>query len=342
MKRQIILLIFAGGILFALLFLLLKLKNEETTSTHNQQLSDFAIQDTSSITKIIISEPDGQKAVVEKIGHEKWQLNGKYVARIDAMHVIFKTAKLVSVKSEVPNSALKTVLKNIAVTYKKVEYYAGETLIKTWYVGTPTRDHYGTYMLLEKPGFGKSTVPYILEIKGFFGHLASRFFTDEKEWRDKIIYKLQPNEISSIELKNNETPEYSFKIEVAGKNKFLLYDGKNRNINAFDTVSVRSYLLNFRKIAFEAFNRGILNEQQEDSLRKSIPFTIITVKDKSGNSTSIKAYRKAPTEDQVTLGGGKYQFDIEKLFAILPSGEIVIMQYGTFDKIWRALASFTP
>lgn len=341
MKKQIILLILSGALLTFLIIKFVSLKNQESNSTHNEQMSDFAIDDTTLITKIIISNPDGDKATLEKIGHEKWQLNGKYLARIDAMHIIFKTAKLVSVKNEVPNAAVKNVLKTLAVTYKKVDYYNGNTLLKTWYVGSPTRDHYGTYMLLEKPGHGKSIVPYVMEIKGFFGNLSSRFFTDEKEWRDKMIYKLQPEEIASIDFTNNENPEYSFKIEVQGKNKFALFDGKNQPVNGFDTVNVRSYLLNFRKIAFETFNRGILKPAQEDSLKKSIPFTIISVTNTEGETTAIKAYRKAPTNQQKNLDGEKYQFDVERLYAVIPSGEIVIMQYGTFDKIWRALVSFT-
>ncbi len=340
MKKQLLLIILSGALLTFLIFQFIALKNQESNSTHDEQLSDFAIEDTTSITKIVISDPDGNEAVLTKNAQDDWTLNGKHKARIDAMRIILKTAKLVSVKSEVPNAAVKNVLKTMAVTYKKIDYYSGNTLLKTWYVGSPTRDHYGTYMLLEKPGHGKSIVPFVMEIKGFFGHLASRFFIDEKEWRDKIIYSLQPEEISSVDFINNENPEYSFKIEVKGRNKFALYDGKHQPVNGFDTVNVRSYLLNFRKIAFEAFNRGILTPQQEDSLKKALPFSVITVTDKAGNPITLKAYRKEPTAQQKNLDGENYQFDVERLYAVIPSGEVVVMQYGTYDKIWRALLSF--
>lgn len=330
-----------GGILTALVFLLMKAKESDVDSTLDKRYSDFAVEDTAAIDKIIITDANGDKATVVRVGKDEWKLNGKYKARIDAVHILFKTARLVSVKSEVPKAAEKSVLKTLAVTFKKVEYYSNGTLMKTWYVGGPTRDHYGTYMLLEHPGEERSTVPYIMEIKGFFGHLSTRYFTDEKEWRDKVIYQLSPDKIKRISFKNNEQSEYGFKIEVKGKNEFELYDAKNNKVNGFDTVSVRAYLLNYRKIAFESFNLGILSPSQEDSLRKSIPFAEIEVTDTEGKSMKIKTYRKSPTPDQVDMEGMEYQYDVERLYAILPSDEVIIMQYGTFDKIWRALVNFT-
>lgn len=339
-KKQLIYLFLLGGILTALIMVLQKAKEGDDGTTMDSKFSDFAIDDTTAITKIIISDANGDKAVLVKIGENNWLLNGKYKARTDAMHIIFKTAKLISVRSEVPKSAEKSVISTMAVGYKKVEYYSGGVLLKTWYVGHKTKDGYGTYMLLSKPEKGKSTVPYITEIKGFFGNLSTRFFTDEKEWRYKVIYELQPGEISSVDFVNNENPEYSFKIEVKGKNKFELFDHTKSKVPDFDTVSVRSYLLSYRKVAFETFNRGILNEKQEDSLRKAIPFALITVKDVKENSTTLKLYRKAPTPEQKNVADQNYQWDVERLFAILPTGEVIIMQYGTVDKIWRAILNF--
>lgn len=340
MKKQYIYLILLGGVLTALIYFLMKAKEGDQNSTLKNRHSDFAIEDTNSIDKIIITDANGDKATLTKLGKDEWQLNGKYKARIDAIRIILKTVKLISVKSEVPLSAKKNILKTMMVTYKKVEYYSNEILLKTWYVGGPTRDHYGTYMLLEHSDGGRDTVPFITEIKGFFGSLNTRYFTDVKEWRDKVIYQLNPDKIKSVELKNNEQPEYGFKIEVKGKNSFELWDAQNKKVAGFDTVSVRAYLLNYRKIAFEGFNRGILNEKQEDSLRKSIPFAEFTVTDISGKSLKIKTYRKAPLPDQVDLEGIAYPYDIERLYGILPTGEIIIMQYGTVDKIWRAILNF--
>jgi len=129
-KKQYIYFILLAGVLTTLVLLLRKAQNEETNSTHNQRLSDFAIEDTSSIDRIVITDANGGRAEVIKKSQDYWQLNGKYKARIDAIHIIMKTAKQISVKSEVPASATKTVLSTISVGYKKVEYYSGNTYLR--------------------------------------------------------------------------------------------------------------------------------------------------------------------------------------------------------------------
>ena len=76
----------------------------------------------------------------------------------------------------------------LSVRHKKVEIFTtdGENPIKTWYVGSSTKDHLGTYMLLQNKQ-QKSSVPYITYKPGFYGTLDVRFFTNWKEWRSSNI-----------------------------------------------------------------------------------------------------------------------------------------------------------
>ena len=54
--------------------------------------------------------------------------------------------------------------------------------MKTWYVGTATPSHTGTYMVLETPE-GRGAKPYVVHMEGFTGYLSTRFFTSERDWR---------------------------------------------------------------------------------------------------------------------------------------------------------------
>ena len=58
---------------------------------------------------------------------------------------------------------------------------------KTWYIGSPTQDHTGTYMLLQL-GQDKSSKPYVTYKPGMYGTLEVRFFTDWKAWRSPRIF----------------------------------------------------------------------------------------------------------------------------------------------------------
>ncbi len=56
---------------------------------------------------------------------------------------------------------------------KKVEIYeGGDVPSKIWIVGHGTKDHFGTYMLLEKPGEGRSNSALHLRHGRLHGHLG--------------------------------------------------------------------------------------------------------------------------------------------------------------------------
>ena len=68
------------------------------------------------------------------------------------------------------------MIKRLAVNHKRVDIYDQKNkLIKTWYIGSPTPDHLGTFMLLKKDGI-KGSRPYIMFKPGVYGSLDVRFF----------------------------------------------------------------------------------------------------------------------------------------------------------------------
>ena len=57
---------------------------------------------------------------------------------------------------------------NLSVSAKKVEIYTDGDGVKTWYVGTSTPSHTGTYMLLETTSMGKASEPFIVHMEGIY------------------------------------------------------------------------------------------------------------------------------------------------------------------------------
>ena len=56
-----------------------------------------------------------------------------------------------------------------------------------------------------------SSEPYVVSIPGFNGYLSSRFSCEENDWKDKIIFNYDKNEIESVHLNYRDTI-HSFKI----------------------------------------------------------------------------------------------------------------------------------
>ena len=125
----------------------------QNTNTIRSEFSDFALEDTSSVSRMFISDFEGISADLTRQSDNTWKINDKYKARQDAIDLILKTVNSVKVTETVPRSSKETVIKSMAGSSIKVEIYtSSEKPAKVYYVGNPTQNHFGTYMLLEIDG----------------------------------------------------------------------------------------------------------------------------------------------------------------------------------------------
>ncbi len=318
-------------LLIALALIALTLYLTRRSGTIPQELKDFAIEDTASVSQIFLAGKSGQSIhLIRKESH--WEVNGKYHARKDAVDVLLKTLLRMDVKSPVPQASFETVVTNLAAEHTKVEIYtAGNEPEKVFYVGGSTADNYGTYMMLEK-----SSTPFIMHIPGFAGYLSTRFFLDENAWRDVGLFRYRFDEIKSVTLENIRQPEQSFTAINHGNNQFdLLYASSNQPYRGFDTLKVKEYLSAFKKLNFERFVDE-LTETQIDSVFQLSPEYIIRLEDTYGKTTQLKAtLRKAELDDEY------YQYDVDRMYGrIDENDELVIIQYFNFDPLFRDIDDF--
>src|ERR1051326_383413 len=126
-KNKIAVLLF---IVLASLGLWLYLHNSE--GTIRKELYDFAVADTSSITKIHMTNKAGKEITLEKNKAGDWKLNDQFKARTDAVKNLLACIKDLQVRQPVANSAIENVSKELATSATKVEIYSGEKLIKLY------------------------------------------------------------------------------------------------------------------------------------------------------------------------------------------------------------------
>lgn len=306
----------------------------------DEALSDFAIEDTASIDKLILTDTEGNKGVtLIRHGVEWSDINGECVQQ-HLVHTILMTIKRVMVKGPVPKNSIETVNKNLTTHHKKVEIYQNGKLAKTWYVGQPTPDQYGTYMLLKDPEKGKSPEPFIMYLPNMHGNLESRFITNPLEFECTEVFKYDPLKIKTVDVKRPDSTQYSFKITALDKNQFSM-SSNGKNIDVFDTVLVRSYLVGFKKIHFEQHNY-LINKKSEDSLKATTPWYEIEVTDKQNEKRKISCYRKRMTYVRYDYDGNLIEWDRDRLWVVIPDGRLVVGQYYTFDKILKDLRFFVP
>ncbi|MBN4082089.1 hypothetical protein JYT21_00135 [bacterium AH-315-B15] len=335
-KTIVVVLVVAGLAWFA--WDLSRDKGNSKLADHS--LSDFAIKDTASINRLIITDTDGNEGVTLSRNGGQWEMENYDCIQQHLVKIILETIKHVRVKGPVQEAAVETVNKQLTAHHKKIEIYVNGEIAKTWYVGNATADHYGTHMLLKDPELGKSPEPFIMHMPNMHGSLNSRFIVDPREFECTGIFNYDPLEIASVSVRQPDSAKHNFKIIASGKNSFALFNN-DRVIEKFDTMAIRGYLLYFQKVHFERHNYEY-GKKEIDSLIRTTPYFTIEVKTKMGVSKKIRIHKRRYNYYKEDLDGNKLEFDQDRVWVFLPDNTLVIGQYHTFGKLLRNLDWFIP
>jgi len=179
-----------------------------------------------------------------------------------------------------------------------------------------------------------SAKPFITYIPGFEGYLTTRYFTQEKLWRDRTVMHYVPSDIKSVKLEVPDRPEYSYELKVNGNNDYEVTMLSGKKLENIDPLSVKQYLTYFQQLNFESLDMGMA-QKEIDSTLKSTPINILTVTDNAGKVNRIKFFaRKPKKEDMISPEGKVVKFDLDRMNALLEStSDFVMVQYYVFGKV---------
>jgi hypothetical protein len=344
-NRFIIIAVIVLGFM-ALIFVL-----TNTTNTFKRSQSDFAVDDTSNITTIFMSDKNNNTVkMTRQLPGYKWIINDKYPGHRFNINMLLETVLNVQVKQPVPLAARNNMIKELSVNSVKVEIYQWvyrievfgirlfphEKLTKVYYVGGATQDNHGTYMLMQD-----SPDPFITYLPGLRGFLSPRYMPIEKYWRDYTVFRKDIHEIASVRVEFPTIPDQSFIINNHhDRNIELVSLFNNSRITNFDTLKVMNFLAAFRNLNFEALLNDI-DPQKKDSILSSPPFTIITVTDTSGISKTVKTFHKKSGYNEADYNGKPLPYDLDRAYALVNDGkDLTLIQFFVFDKILKPVKYF--
>src|SRR5690606_2945170 len=128
---------------------------------------------------------------------EGWVLNNKYPVLQSTLRQLLRTLYLQRASHPVPDSYRDDVIRSLVGGRIKTELYDREgRKMRTFYVGGEISRFAGTAMLMEG-----SERPYVVGIAGFDGYLTTRFSTDIGQWRDRIVFDYEPEQIGQISVR---------------------------------------------------------------------------------------------------------------------------------------------
>jgi hypothetical protein len=290
---------------------------------------EFAVTDTNSVSKIIISDAFSNRFTMLRNGDEWTDQNGGCIMQSSA-HYILEALGNISLKGYLSEKSHKQFIKLMSASHTKVEIFQDGEWTKTWYIGPSSQDHNGQIMLLETAENGKSSNPVMMQIKGMTGIIEPRFFADPRKWACTNIFELEMEQIAHVDIKYPKESYRNFHIAAKGNRFVLTQNGKN--IPSVDTLNIYRYLQGYKKIHFELANYE-LTKKQVDSLKRSVPFCVLSVNEKQGKAMKLRMFKIASKEGQRNEFGQMENMDMNKFWCQLPSGEMVKCQYFVFNPL---------
>ncbi len=321
-----------------------------TNSTLNPGISDFAIEDTATVTRIYMADKSDQQIELKRTSIGTWQLNNKYDAHQENMRIMLQTLANMKVREPVARAAHNNILSMLAVKSVKVEIYQNvhrisigsmklfphEKLTKTFYIGDATMDNSGTYALMEN-----AKAPVVLYLPGLRGYIATRFSTSETDWRVHTVFNKKLPEINSITVRHLDKPNESFKVINVNNDALKLvrlFD--NTEVNQYDTIRLVSFVNAFRNIRYETLMND-MEPQRRDSIMNSAPIHHITLEAKDGTVQSIRTFARMLPEPEIDVfDGSVITYDMDRMFGLVNEEDFVTIQFFVFDKILLPLSTF--
>jgi hypothetical protein len=307
---------------------------------HNTTLppksTEFAVKDTQNISKIFLADMSGNRVLLERTKNG-WIVNGKFEANQDRIELLLETIASIEVKNPVPIAAEEYVIKNMSSGSTKVEIYTTKKKpVKVYYVGGPTQDYLGTYMMLDV----KKKVPYVMHKPGLNGYVSEGYyFTDEAEWRTKEIFKYDPADIVQVRIEYFKDPSRSFILKTEAGNTFkieTIHSKANSEIEP-DQKKAKRFLIGFSNIQYmEILNFQGINHFK-DSILKQTPVIRVSITDINNKIKVLSLFLKP--KDIRTKAETDLLYDPAYFYAIVNdrSDQILIMQSLVLERIlWKA------
>ncbi|NOT37968.1 MAG: DUF4340 domain-containing protein [Saprospiraceae bacterium] len=328
-KNLILLVIFAllGGLSYYLI------KNKSTKTNIDTWDRNFAVKNSEEITKVFLSQKNGNNILLTKNGNH-WIINNKYKVFPNTMQHLLNLLQNIKVNSIPHKNAYSVIMNEFASIGIKVEVYEGEEKTRTYYVGGVTEDESGLYCLMEG-----SEQPYIMKDNKAPANLRVRFDIKEVDWRDRSVFSVKTDEISKIKIDYPRNKSMGFTISKNDKS-FQLTDSDNKNIDIKNSKIIKNFLSEFEPIQAEA----IVNDHRAiDSINNLVPYVSYEIHSKN-QATPLQLKLYPVNENVETPVDLREEFlnrkNFFRFYVVRSDGDFLLLQKPQIENVFFDLPEF--
>ena len=311
-------------------------------STLEKRESDFALKNIDDVTKIRLSDTKGNEVILTK-KDKKWIVNGQYEVNDMAKGLLFTAIQKVETNYRSPDNAEPVVMKDMAVLHNKCEIYlnGNDKPYKVYYVGGPTADGQGTYMIMERDGV-MAHHSYVTHIPGVNTYLTARYFPDIDRWRSIWVYRDNDQTIQSLKVTYNRELQKSFEITRVANDSFVIANSDGQVLEQPKQRFIHQYLEFYNGLPLEIIKNK--DTAARDTVTTAEPYCTITMKRKDKTESTVIVYYipvNEQTKVQFDEQGHKLLYDIEHYYILMNDRkDFAMIQFYTWGKVLRSYQDF--
>jgi hypothetical protein len=311
--------------------------NEVRVANENEFF--FNIEDTASITKIIISDLT-PKSITIKREAGYWSLNDTLKHRKDHIDDVLDILYRMRKQSDVKDSELNLINSWLETKRTKVEVFLNNENepVKTIYIGLPTQDSKATFMKLKG-----AKRPYVVHIPNENRHLNPSFSTDIIALKSTEVFSYPRESIQSVEVIHSSDSVKSFRIDLSEEGGYDVYtlpeNEKLENAKPYivkDFMGLFSNLNYYDDLAWEP-------QPRKDSIKALAPDYIFRVTDKNNKTSELRSCLIRYRDDElIELPDNVYKpdnmipginYNPDAMYAVFNDKDIYMIQFNVFRKI---------
>jgi hypothetical protein len=330
-------------ILFAVLAILgsasawyFAIKNNDNDTSLEGYDFNFAVKDTANIGKILIADRQGKTATLTRTSPSDWQINGKFKAMPNAVDNLLDVVARIELMYRLPRNAVAGVVQDMATISRLVQVYDKKgKMMRSYYIGGVDMDGRGTYLMMEG-----ANEPYAAHIPNFEGSPAVRYFTEEMDWRDRMIFTSSVEDIEEVSIDYPLQKGQSFRVKRDGLAFKVepFYPVTPRSPYPLNQGMVEAFLIGFKKLGAEGFENTF---EKKDSVKAVTPFATVSLTNRKGTTKTLSFHPiiKKDFEGRLVRNSNGEAL-IERYFAESGEGDFLMVQHLVFEKIFWAYSAF--
>lgn len=246
----------------------------------------FAYTEVDNIHRIYIADRTGHTTNLTRGGVSGWLVEGQ-PANENIMKNLLATVARLEVQSLPAYKAIPNMIESIASHGILVQLFDEEgTKLRGYYIGGATNDNTGNYAIKEG-----SENPYIVHLPGFTGSVRARINHWDDEWRDKVYWRIDPEQVELFSIEYPRQRNKSFVLERKG-NDFQLrpFYETGQQIRMVPFQGIEGTLAKYERYYVNNYENRDTESIAE--AKEQLPFARITLKEKGKDAQTMVVYPK--------------------------------------------------